>query len=110
MFYEELPISVEICKGSPREVIKNAKDASYQSPVTGSIMYFDVKKQTPKKFDNLMALIPDNIFVGFNDDLPGMIGSKLPPRIDDLTLKLKIAALKTIYAHNIRISSMNEVE
>ena len=44
LFYEELPISVEVCKGSPREVIKYAKDVGYQVPVTGSIVYYDCKK------------------------------------------------------------------
>jgi hypothetical protein len=57
-----------------------------------------------------MNLIPENILIGANDEIPGMDGSKLPPNIDDASLKLKVSSLRTIYAHNIRISSMNEVE
>jgi hypothetical protein len=57
-----------------------------------------------------MALIPDNIIIGYNDDLPGLLGSKLPLKPDELNTKCKAVPLKTVYAHNIRISSMNEVE
>jgi len=31
-------------KGTPREVAKNAKDPSYQTTSTGSILYFDIKQ------------------------------------------------------------------
>jgi hypothetical protein len=30
LFYDELPITAEICKGSPREVMKNAGDPTIQ--------------------------------------------------------------------------------
>lgn len=110
LFYDELPVTIEIYKGSPREVIKNAGDPGYQPPMTGSIIYYDVKQQPPKKFDPLMNLIPDNIVIGQNDDIPGLVDSKLPVKPDDITQKLSISPIKTIFAHNVRISSMNEVE
>ena len=57
-----------------------------------------------------MNLLPDNILVGFNDDLPGIIGSKLPLLPEDVTAKCKTAQMKTVFAHNVRIPSMNEIE
>ena len=110
IFYPEMPVSVDVMKGTPREVAKYSKDPSYQAHSTGSILYFDAKQQILKKFEKLMHLIPENIFVGCNDEIPGMDGSRLPPNVDDANLKLKVSSHRTIYAHNIRISSMNEVE
>jgi len=43
LFYEELPVSLEVNKGSPREVLRHASDPGYQPQVTGSILYYDVK-------------------------------------------------------------------
>ncbi len=57
-----------------------------------------------------MTLIPDNILVGLNDEIPGLIGSTLPAKPEELATKLPVTPLKTVYAHNVRISSMNEVE
>ena len=57
-----------------------------------------------------MALIPDNILLGSNDDLPGLLATKLPAKFEELALKTKLVPIKTIYCHNIRISSMNEIE
>ena len=57
-----------------------------------------------------MSLIPDNCLVGLNDELPGIVGSKLPPNPDEIVTKCKAVKMRTVYAHNIRISSMNEVE
>ena len=57
-----------------------------------------------------MNLLPDNIVVGLNDEIPGLIGSKLPIKPEELATKLPVTPIKTVYAHNVRISSMNEVE
>ncbi len=32
LFYEELPVSLEVYKGTPREVLKNSFDDAYQAP------------------------------------------------------------------------------
>lgn len=58
----------------------------------------------------LMPLLPDNILIGYNDDLPGIVTSRLPLKAEEITSKCKLVPIKTVYAHNIRISSMNEVE
>jgi hypothetical protein len=57
-----------------------------------------------------MLLLPDNTLIGLNDDIPGVSGSRLPSKVDDIFTQCKIVKMRTIYAHNIRISSMNEVE
>jgi hypothetical protein len=57
-----------------------------------------------------MTLIPDNIVVGLNDEIPGLTGSKLPLKPEELSTKLPTTPIKTVYAQNVRISSMNEVE
>jgi hypothetical protein len=57
-----------------------------------------------------MKFVPDNCLVGLNDKVPGLVGSKLPINPDEIATKVKAAQLRTVYAHNIRISSMNEIE
>lgn len=103
---------MQAVKGSPREVIKHAKDLNYEPEKTGMLVYYDCLQENHKRFEKLMTLLPDNILVGQNDELPGLQDSKLPFQIVDpvSTMKLPMTPMKTIYAHNIRISSMNEME
>lgn len=107
LFYDELPLTSEILRGNPRDVLKN--DHTFQPEHTGSILYFEFKNQD-KKFNELMPLLPDNILIGYSDDLPGIITSRLPLKPEEISTKCKLVPIKTVYAHNIRISSMNEVE
>lgn len=64
LFYEDLPLSVEIFKGSPRDVIKSVNDPGYQPPHSGSILYYEFKPLDKQLFEPLMPLIPDNILLG----------------------------------------------
>jgi hypothetical protein len=57
-----------------------------------------------------MPLVLDNCLIGKSDEIPGVSGSKLPSMIDDKDAQWKLVKIRTVYAHNIRISSMNEVE
>lgn len=60
-----------------------------------------------------MSLVPDNLLFGMNDDIPGVAPSgRLPTKSEDVSVGrgLKYAQMKTIYVHNIRIASMNEVD
>lgn len=72
---------MQVLKGSPREVIKRAKDASYEPDKAGSLLYYDCVQENLKRLEKLMTLFPDNILVGMNDELPGMSNSKLPYHI-----------------------------
>lgn len=56
-----------------------------------------------------MSFLPDNCLFGENDELPGVLGSHLPSNLDSKD-DYKLVKMQTIYAHNIRISSMNELE
>lgn len=71
LFYEHASPSVEILRGTPRDVMKKRDDPGMILQKTGSILYFDCKEQVPKKFDQLFTLIPDNTLIGLNDELPG---------------------------------------
>jgi hypothetical protein len=59
-----------------------------------------------------MNLIPDNTLVGSTDAIPGIKDSILPLRLADVPKPeaCKPVEIQTIYAHNVRISSMNEIE
>lgn len=55
-----------------------------------------------------MNLLPDNTIVGSTDEVPGVHNTKMPQ-----TLKwdsFKPVDVQTIYSHNVRITSMNDVE
>jgi hypothetical protein len=58
----------------------------------------------------IMGIIPDNILLGVNDELPGVSGSKLPQNPDDILAICKVVNMRTVYAHNVRITSMNEID
>ena len=109
LFFEDLPLSVELLKGSPRDVIKSVADPAYQPPTSGPILYFEMKP-TPHPLTDLMPLLPDLTLLGQSDSLPGLVGNRLPLRVEDLGTRMKVVSEKTIYAHHIRIASMNEVE
>jgi hypothetical protein len=56
-----LPLSVEILKGTPRDIIKHELGAE---PIkTGSILYFECAA-IRKKFDALINIVPDNTLIG----------------------------------------------
>jgi len=59
-----------------------------------------------------MNLIGDNTLVGSSDFIPGIKNSILPKSLKDLVNPkiLNPVEFQTLYAHNVRISSMNEVE
>ena len=54
-------------KGSPREVIKHARDLNYEPEKTGSLIYYDCIQENLKRFEKLMTLLPDNILLGLSD-------------------------------------------
>ena len=57
-----------------------------------------------------MGLISDNTLVGINDDVPGVMGGKFPIKPELLVTMVKPSEIQTLYAHNVRISSMSEVD
>ena len=59
-----------------------------------------------------MNLIGDNTLVGSSDFIPGIKKSILPKSLKDLVNPqiLNPVEFQTLYAHNVRISIMNEVE
>lgn len=113
LFYEEMPDQVPIYKGSPRDLLKYASETGYEPKITNSAISFEVKKIPTKTIDWLMNLIPDNTLLGSSDLIPGVKDSMLPRKLKDLFVPAgpcKPVEFQTLYAHNVRISSMNEVE
>ena len=56
-----------------------------------------------------MSLLPDNTLIGSQDELPGLEGTAMPGKLEALST-LKPSDMQTIYAHNVRISSLVELE
>jgi hypothetical protein len=106
LFYEQMPTEVDLWLGSPRDVLKNLSDIGFEPPKSPSVLAFSVAlvKEQPAW---LMSLVPDNTLVGSNDEVPGLNGTKMPGKLSDMG---EPAAMQTIYAHNVRISSLVEVE
>lgn len=108
MFYKELPTEVEVWQGSPRDVFKYIGQPGLEPPKTESVLHFQVKPQETKQLLWLMSLLPDNTIVGSTDEVPGVKGTKMPSKCE--ANSLKPVEVQTIYSHNVRISSMNDVE
>ena len=57
-----------------------------------------------------MSVVPSEIIVGPNDKIPGLLSMSLPARFQSFDEPLVFSDRKTVYAHNIRLSSINEIE
>ena len=57
----------------------------------------------------MMHIIPSEIIVGPNDKIPGLKTTNLSVRFNPAEA-IQYSVRKTIYAHNIRITSINEIE
>lgn len=56
-----------------------------------------------------MHIVPSEIIIGPCDKVPGLVTTTLSARYNPQA-PLLFSARKTIYAHNIRITSINEIE
>jgi len=63
-----------------------------------------------KKFENLLSIVPMNTLFGLEDTIPGISGSRIPHNAEAPLANSSVVKFKTIYVHNLRISSMNEIE
>jgi len=106
LFYDQMPTEVDLWLGSPRDVLKNLSDLGFEPPKSPSSLAFTAAL-TKEPLPWLMSLVPDNTLVGSNDELPGLAATQMPVRLADLG---QPAPMQTIYAHNVRISSLVEVE
>ena len=80
LFYDQMPLNVELIQGGPRDVIKHENDPGYEGVKTGSIVTFKVKQLQTGAIGWLMGLIPDNTLVGGHDEVPGVSGHKFPSK------------------------------
>ena len=61
-------------------------------------------------FKELMHIVPSEILLGPNDKIPGLKSNTLPARFGGFDEHLRFSEKKTLYAHNIRITSMDQIE
>jgi len=109
MFYDEVPEEIDLWRGSPRDVLKHMNEVGHEPPLSNSKLSFSVRKIPQKDVSWMMSIVPDNILIGSSDELPGVKGSILPVKIEQIG-KILPCEMQPLYAHNVRISSMNEVE
>ena len=57
-----------------------------------------------------MHIVPSEILLGPNDRIPGLKSNTLPARFGGFDEVLQFSEKKTLYAHNIRITSMDQIE
>ena len=58
----------------------------------------------------LEGIVPSEILLGPNDKIPGLKSTSLPARFVGFDEQIFFNDRKTLFAHNIRISSINEIE
>ena len=58
----------------------------------------------------LKQVIPSEILIGPNDKIPGLTATALPGRFSSFDEQIFFNDRKVLYAHKIRVSSINEVE
>lgn len=100
--------AAELIQGSPRLVISGKPISSLKrSQVV--FKYEIVYGTQSESFKHLMYIVPSEILIGPCDKIPGLKNTALSARFVP-TENLQFSDRKTIYAHNIRITSINEIE
>lgn len=108
----KLPVgvkSIDILQGSPRILITGRSIANLKK--SGMSMKYEILYAGPNEhFTNLMYLIPSEILVGPNDRIPGIKITRLPAPFTGFDQAMEFNDRKTLYAHEIRITSINDIE
>ena len=100
--------SEALIQGSPRLVISGKPLTSFKrSQVV--LKYEIIYGNQEETFKNLMFIVPSEILVGPNDKIPGLKATALSARFVPNEV-IQFSVRKTIFAHNIRITSINEIE
>ena len=103
-------LSVNLLQGSPRLVL-SGKDVAGLKKSAISISYSVVYSPQNEKNKQLMFIIPSEILVGPNDMIPGIVTTKMPAQFPGLEMaQLEFNERKTLYAHDIRITAINDIE
>ena len=95
--------------GTPRVLLSGRDPRTLQT--AGASLSYEVMRdqQTKTKFEQLMHLVPSECWVGPTDTVPGLLAT-IPPQIKDFNEKEAYCPRTTLYAHRVRLSSMQEVE
>jgi hypothetical protein len=84
LFSDTSDKEIDLWRGSPRDVLKHMNDAGHEAPISDSKLAFEVINLGQKGISWLMTILPDNTLIGSNDELPGVKGSILPHKMDEL--------------------------
>lgn len=88
-------------QGKPISELKRSQTA---------LVYEIVYSDQNEAFKELMHIVPSEILLGPNDKIPGLKSNTLPARFVSFDEVLQFSEKKTLYAHNIRITSMDQIE
>lgn len=101
--------SVDILQGSPRILLTGRPIENLKK--SGMSFKYEILYAGPNEhFTNLMYLIPSEILVGPNDRIPGIKITRLPAPFAGFDQAMEFTERKTLYAHEIRITSINDIE
>ncbi len=90
-------------RGSPRELLSSGEKKQIPTKV---LCRFVLKYS--EKFQEVKDLVPDSIFLGSNDLLPGVVNSILPNDEKDTNIDLQMSS--SVYIQKLKIYMRKEVE
>ena len=100
---------MELLQGSPRLII-SGKPLANMKKTSSSLQYEVLYGNQNENLKSLMFLIPSEIIVGPNDKIPGLKLTMLPGRFVNFDEQMQFSERKTIFAHNIRVTSLDQIE
>lgn len=75
-----------------------------------SFSYEIVYGKQNEQMVGLKYIVPSEVLTGPADKIPGLFSTALPARFASFDEPQQFSERQTIYAHQIRISSLNEIE
>ena len=75
-----------------------------------ALKYQEVYSDQNIEVKEVMHFVPNEILLGPNDKIPGLISNTLPRQFVGFDQQLQFSEKKTLFAHNIQIDQMNEIE
>ena len=75
-----------------------------------SLTYDILYSQETEQYRTLSHLIPCETLIGPSDRVPGLQQCALPPRFNNFDEQIAFVPRKTLFAHNVTLTKMNEVE
>ena len=77
---------------------------------SSSLQYEVLYGSQNENMKSLKFLIPSELIIGPNDTVPGLQANHLPGRFASFDELIQYSERKTIFAHNIRVTSLDQIE